>query len=655
MNKSFTLIFGLTFVIASYLPTGSALAQITDSASKSYFYSNIDARLTVRTDSTVLVEEKLTFNFTGSYHNAWRNISLNKISAITDIAVIDADSLQPLVYNNDRLDKLNPSAWGQFTTWQSNGAQNVEWYFNLADTTHSWIISYVVHGAIIFSKNKDRLYWNVFTDYGVPVAQATARVVLPQSAPSAQVIAVAYTTTQPKTNGDYDANSGTAFFSANNFQPQEDFTVDMGWPKGLVSQQAFWQDWLGLNWGWLTSLLIIVITTGIIFIRWYQTEKKPIKDATIIPQYEPPQNLPPAMAEIVCKERLTDQGLAATVVDLARRGYLQISEDNSGWFNKLIPNSKNPLLSIKLIIYVAYIVVLMVTLYKLFGPAKPLRYFVVIFFIVALVNLFWRTLGGKWSNKQYILSKSPVPQNKQPLKSYEKEYLKIIFRRGDTFATRLVKRWSNTEKRSLYLSIQQLKKDILVETEADTLAYDTTPSQENKAYVIGFSIIFIVGFLLYILPFNEHRQLTIALGTFIISISLLWLVIKFEARLNKTGQILKTDWLGFKMYLATAERYRLQNLTPQTFEKFLPYAMIFGIEKKWAQAFNNMTLPQPGWYTGSAGTGGFNTGGGFSAAAFSASFSSSFTSAFASSGGGGGGAGGGGAGGGGGGGGGGAG
>ncbi len=84
------------------------------------------------------------------------------------------------------------------------------------------------------------------------------------------------------------------------------------------------------------------------------------------------------------------------------------------------------------------------------------------------------------------------------------------------------------------------------------------------------------------------------------------------------------------MYLETAERYRLENLTPETFEKFLPYAIIFGVEKNWGKAFAGMEMAPPNWYVGSA-----VSSGGFSAPSFSSSFSASFASSSTSSGGGG--------------------
>jgi hypothetical protein len=127
----------------------------------------------------------------------------------------------------------------------------------------------------------------------------------------------------------------------------------------------------------------------------------------------------------------------------------------------------------------------------------------------------------------------------------------------------------------------------------------------------------------------------------------------FNPRLSQRGFLLRDDWRGFVLYLKTAEQLRLQNLTPDLFEKYLPYAMVFKLEKQWARAFESMNMAAPTWYAGAyvaSASSSSPSNAGFSPSAFSASFSSSFTSAFSSSGasgasGGGGGAGGGGGGG----------
>jgi uncharacterized membrane protein len=62
--------------------------------------------------------------------------------------------------------------------------------------------------------------------------------------------------------------------------------------------------------------------------------------------------------------------------------------------------------------------------------------------------------------------------------------------------------------------------------------------------------------------------------------------------------------------------------SPQQFERFLPYAMAFGVADKWAKAFEDIYREPPTWYVGGTGQ--------FSASTFSHSISD-MSSAAASS------------------------
>jgi uncharacterized membrane protein len=82
--------------------------------------------------------------------------------------------------------------------------------------------------------------------------------------------------------------------------------------------------------------------------------------------------------------------------------------------------------------------------------------------------------------------------------------------------------------------------------------------------------------------------------------------------------------LGFKEFLGRvdSDRYKRMITSPEMFERFLPYAMAFGVEEKWAKAFENIYREPPTWYYGGTGH--------FSATSFSHSISS-MSSAAASS------------------------
>ncbi len=50
---------------------------------------------------------------------------------------------------------------------------------------------------------------------------------------------------------------------------------------------------------------------------------------------------------------------------------------------------------------------------------------------------------------------------------------------------------------------------------------------------------------------------------------------------------------GFRMYLGTAEGESLQrmhppNMTPELFEKFLPYALALDVDSEWAEKFSGV-------------------------------------------------------------------
>lgn len=71
---------------------------------------------------------------------------------------------------------------------------------------------------------------------------------------------------------------------------------------------------------------------------------------------------------------------------------------------------------------------------------------------------------------------------------------------------------------------------------------------------------------------------------------------------KRTSKGIEAYWqiLGFKEYINTAEKYRLQFQERENiFEEFLPYAIIFGLVEKWLRAFEGIYRIHPQWYEGS--------------------------------------------------------
>lgn len=64
--------------------------------------------------------------------------------------------------------------------------------------------------------------------------------------------------------------------------------------------------------------------------------------------------------------------------------------------------------------------------------------------------------------------------------------------------------------------------------------------------------------------------------------------------------------LGFQEFMNRVDADRIKRMPPDTFEKFLPYAMALGVEHHWAQAFDGIIKDPPNWYVSPNGYNTFN-------------------------------------------------
>jgi hypothetical protein len=65
---------------------------------------------------------------------------------------------------------------------------------------------------------------------------------------------------------------------------------------------------------------------------------------------------------------------------------------------------------------------------------------------------------------------------------------------------------------------------------------------------------------------------------------------------TKKGKDAKWQALGFKKYLSESESDLDDDLTPEVFVNYLPYAILFGLDKEWVKCFVNIQEHPPEWY-----------------------------------------------------------
>lgn len=165
-------------------------------------------------------------------------------------------------------------------------------------------------------------------------------------------------------------------------------------------------------------------------------------------------------------------------------------------------------------------------------------------------------------------------------------------------------------------------------TVADLIERGFLEQRIKRGLRIVFGVlVFILGFSLVMMSGAFLGTLAAGLLILVCGSVFLWLVLGFERRTSQGYEALY-HLKGFKDFLSTTEkeRYEFHNAPERNAEQFmayLPYAIAFGVEKKWAKVFDDIQIEPPNWYS-SSNTTAFN-------AAILTSDMSSFATAFASS------------------------
>jgi uncharacterized membrane protein len=85
-----------------------------------------------------------------------------------------------------------------------------------------------------------------------------------------------------------------------------------------------------------------------------------------------------------------------------------------------------------------------------------------------------------------------------------------------------------------------------------------------------------------------------------------WLFARQMTAKTLAGARTRIAVLGFEEFMNRVDADRLKRMPPDTFEKFLPYAMALGVEHHWAQAFDGIVQNPPSWYVSPGGYTGFS-------------------------------------------------
>ncbi|MEO5921770.1 MAG: DUF2207 domain-containing protein [Pseudolysinimonas sp.] len=469
----------------------------------------------------------------------------------------------------------------------------------------TYVISYTVENVTRYFANTDddEFYWDTNgLRWGQPFGEVSATVNLRDGLAGSLQSTDCYFGSDGEANGCEiaDQGDGTVTARVSDVGPYENMTIALGFPAGTFAPADFSIfDYLPVG-GIVGILGAIGAALSALILRFTK-----LRDARgtgiIIAQYEPPADIDPFLAANIVKA--PKKGMAAAIMDLAVKRKLRIVErPKEGLFGgtdfgvQQIDGGDDSGLD-------ATELTVMNSLFSPFGGR---------FFSLRTPGLI--TIGNA----------TPTP----------------------TASTEV--RWLKKNDTVLGRQVVSLTKSAALE--AQTTGLRKKGGGVATLIVIAFIAVAAIGFLLT--SINSQTEVAIAVGVIGIN-AIIWFgiglvaVVAGRKPLTTEGAKVKEHLLGLKEYIRLAEADRLQMLQSVTgaerapiagttdnaqivkvYEKLLPYAVLFGLEKEWAAELGKYyDQNPPDWYDG----GNVNA---FNAGAFAAgvgSISSSVASSFSGS------------------------
>lgn len=509
------------------------------------------------------------------------------------------------------------------------GAKDV----TLPSGPYTYTLRYTTARQLGFFDDHDELYWNVTgTGWAFPIQYAAATVVLPAAIPRDRIALEGYTGPQGAIDRHFrswiDRATGELHFvTTKPLGSYEGLTIVASFPKGYVrapTQAERRAAWLRDNPILVigpAALLLIVLYYAV---AWVLVGRDP-RRGTIIPLFDPPQDLDAASLRYVAGMGYDERCFSAGLVGLASKGWARI-EEADGEFTLVSSSQRHTPLG---------------------AAEKRLN--------GALLS------GGSIAlqQKNHSRIRSAISGLRETL---QREYDGTLFRAnrnwvipglvlsaiailaagfsgglGSSMLFGFLLIWSSVwTVACFHLVIQCARawRELLVPGRgafarigAGLVALITTAF----ALPFLFAELFVLGFMMYATSILLAPVLLVLVGVNFLFLHLL-------KRPTLAGRKVMDAIEGFKMYLTTAEGAELALAapakTPQLYERLLPYAIALGVENQWAEQFSDVLARaaesagtqtyHPAWYAGSS----FDR---FGSSGFASALNSSLSSSIASS------------------------
>ncbi|HWN19672.1 MAG TPA: DUF2207 domain-containing protein [Gemmatimonadales bacterium] len=203
-------------------------------------------------------------------------------------------------------------------------------------------------------------------------------------------------------------------------------------------------------------------------------------------------------------------------------------------------------------------------------------------------------LFGLITRQEYIFHRLE-PAGLPPLVAHEEQVFRGIFARGKNEV-------KLSELENEFYKILPAVKTQIFKRLIDRGLYRSRPDRVKSHWRVG--AIVVVGLIISLgVVLSAKFQLTPV--PFILAALVTGLIVFLFSRYmparTTAGARTLERLLGFEEFLSRVEKENYERVvkTPEMFERYLPFAMAFGVERKWAKAFQNIYREPPKWYVGS--------------------------------------------------------
>jgi len=186
------------------------------------------------------------------------------------------------------------------------------------------------------------------------------------------------------------------------------------------------------------------------------------------------------------------------------------------------------------------------------------------------------------------------------LTDYERAMLQQVFAGGQ------VTLLSNL-RNHFYTALPMIKSEIMGALKSKGM-YSVDP--DSAMGYLGFGLLvvalpYVLGQWIGLADFLSSIPIAIVCG--LVALAIVIILGRLLTATSLKGARTQVQIKGFQEFMNRVDADRLKRMPPDTFEKFLPYAMALGVEHRWAKAFEGIIQNPPTWYQGYGPSPSFST------------------------------------------------